>query len=72
MGFDQNSLLASMLVSGIGFVLFKYGRKMQRPPHTLIGLIMLLYPYAVSDAVIMLCIAPLLLGLLWAATRFGL
>ena len=72
MSLDPNSLLASLFVSGIGFVLFKYGRKLSRFPHTAIGLVMLIYPYFVSDVALMLGLAPALLAVLWLMTRLGL
>lgn len=61
-----------MFVSGIGFVLFKFGRRRERFPFTIVGLLMLVYPMFVSDVVWMLVIAPVLLLLLWFATRMGL
>jgi hypothetical protein len=72
MSFDPNSLLASMLVSSVGFVLFTYGRKQRRLPHAVVGVVMLIYPYAVSDVGVMLGIGAGLCGLLWGATFFGL
>lgn len=72
MNLDPAYLGAAFLVSGIGFVLFRYGRKQHRTPHTAIGLVMLIYPYAVSNVAIMLALVPLLCGLLWLAVRMGL
>jgi hypothetical protein len=71
MSFDTNSLLASLLVSSIGFVLLSYGKKMSRPPHMLGGLVLLVYPYFISNAWLMLAIAAVLLGLLWLAVKNG-
>lgn len=61
-----------MLVSSIGFVLFKYGRNRERFPFIIVGVLMLVYPYFVSDVAWMLALAPVLLLLLWLATRLGL
>jgi hypothetical protein len=72
LSFDPNSLLASMLVSSIGLVLLKYARTHRRLPHGVIGVVMLGYPYAVDDVVLMLALAPVLLVALWLATRLGL
>jgi hypothetical protein len=71
MSFDPNSLLASLVVSGVGFVLFSYGKKMRRFPHAAIGLVMLIYPYFVSSIPLMLGLVPALLALLWVLTRLG-
>jgi hypothetical protein len=65
MSFDPESLLASLLVSSIGFVLFRYGRKQSRVPQTLIGISMLVYPYFISSVIWMLAVCALLLALLW-------
>jgi hypothetical protein len=72
LNFDPAYLAAAFFVSGIGFVLFRYGRKQHRAPHAVIGLVMLIYPYAVSDVAIMLALVPVLCGLLWLAVRLGI
>lgn len=69
---DPSYLFASLFVSSVGFVLFRYGRKMRRAPHAVVGLISLGYPYAVDDVAVMLVIAAVLWGGLWGATRLGL
>ncbi len=71
MSFDSNSLVASMIVSSVGFVLFTYGRKQRRVPHAAVGLIMLVYPYVVTNVPWMLGIGGVLVALLWAATYLG-
>jgi hypothetical protein len=71
MDIDANSLLAGLFVSSIGFVLFMYGRKMNRVPHLGAGLILLVYPYFVPGALWILAIAACLLALLWGAIRMG-
>jgi hypothetical protein len=71
MNLDPGYLLASMFVSGVGFVLFKYGRKQGRPPQVILGLVMLVYPYVVTDLAWMLGVLPVLLLLLWGLTRIG-
>jgi hypothetical protein len=71
MDFDPTNLIAGIVVSGIGYVLFTYGRRMSRPPHLAVGLLMLVYPYFVPGALVMGSIAVVLLALLWAAVKFG-
>ena len=61
-----------MLVSSVGFVLFKYGRSQRRFPHTAMGIVMLVYPYFVGDYVIMLGIGGVLCALLFAMVRLGM
>jgi hypothetical protein len=72
MDFDAGSLLSSMLVSSVGFVLFVYGRKMGRPPHILTGIVLLIFPYFVANILAMFAIAAVLCVLLWIAVQRGL
>ena len=45
MEFDPTWLMVSLIPSGIGFVVFTYGRKQQRWPQLICGLLLMLYPY---------------------------
>jgi len=69
--FEPGPLIAGFLVSGVGFVLFSYGRKLGRVPHVVAGLLLMIFPYFVPSVLIMLSIAALLCGLLFVATRVG-
>ena len=71
MELDGNSIIASIVVSGVGFVLFSYGRKMGRAPHVLIGLILMVFPYFVPHVLAMFGIGALLCALLYMAVRVG-
>ena len=71
MSLDGSSLLVSFIVSGIGFVAFSYGRKMSRTPQTLVGLVMMVYPYFVPNLWAMAGIGVALLGALFVAVRSG-
>ena len=64
-------LIANFAVSGVGFVLFSYGRKMSRAPQVLVGLLLMVFPYFVPSVLAMLGIAALLCGLLYMAVRNG-
>jgi CHASE2 domain-containing sensor protein len=70
--FDPNYLLASLAVSSVGFVLFRFGRRQQRLSFTVVGVLMLVYPYFVESVGWMLGLVPVLLFVLWLATRMGL
>lgn len=72
MNLDGGSLLASFLVSGLGFVLFEFGRRMRRPPQLGIGLILMIFPYFVASVWAMLGITVLLVALLWVALVRGM
>lgn len=69
--FDPNALLLSMLVSGIGLVLFVYGRKELRWPHLTAGVVFMAYPYFVDSAVVMLVVGVALGVGLWVLVRMG-
>ena len=71
MDLDVSSIAAGFVVSSVGFVLFSYGRKMSRPPHVIIGIIMMVFPYVVPSVIAMFAIGALLCGLLYMATRAG-
>jgi hypothetical protein len=71
MSFDTGSLLTSLLVSSVGFVLLTYGRRMSRPPHLLAGLALLVYPYFVPGVLLMVIIAAVIIAGLWIAVRLG-
>jgi hypothetical protein len=72
MSFEPGDLLASLLISSIGYVLFSYGRKQSRFPHILCGIILLVYPYFIGDLLWMLVVGAVLLALLWLAVHLGL
>jgi hypothetical protein len=68
---DSSYLIASLIVSAIGFVLFSYGRSMRRFPHMCIGAVMTAYPYFVTNVPLMLGVVPALLAVLWAMIWLG-
>ena len=43
--FDPNLLMLSLVPSGVGFVLFVYGKKEHRFPQLLCGIVLMVYPY---------------------------
>jgi len=69
MSFDPASLFASLVISTVGFGIFRYGRKLDRLPQMGVGLALLVFPYFVSTLWMMLVIAGGLLTFLWLATR---
>jgi hypothetical protein len=71
LNFSPGWIIASLIVSSIGFVLLSYGKKMQRIPQLVVGLAMLIYPYFVPNVVAMLIVAGVLSAGLWVATRLG-
>jgi hypothetical protein len=57
--------IVGFLVSSVGFVLLSYGKKLQRPPQLLAGLILLILPYLVPSILWMLLSTACLLGLMY-------
>ena len=57
---DPTWLLISLIPSGAGFVLFVYGRKQNRWPYLVAGLLFIVYPYF-TDTVVSLVGVGLLL-----------
>jgi hypothetical protein len=71
MNLDASSLIAGFVVSGVGYVLFSYGRKLSRPPQMVGGLVLMVFPYFVPSVPWMLSIAALLSGVVWVVVRMG-
>jgi hypothetical protein len=71
MDLDPNALLASFLIGLVGAACFVYGRKQGRVPPMAIGVVLVVYPYFVSNVALMAAIAVALLGALWGVTRLG-
>ena len=71
MTLDPIWLFLSLIPSGIGFVLFMYGKKQQRWPQLAAGLLLMVYPYF-TDSVTALAAVGALLGIaLWMTLRLG-
>jgi hypothetical protein len=71
LSFDASSIIAGLVVSSVGFVLFSYGKKMSRPPQMVGGLLLMIFPYFVPGVLWMLAIAALMCGLIWVAVQQG-
>ena len=71
MSLDPGWIVASLIVSSIGFILLNYGRKFARAPQIVVGLAMLIYPYFVPGVLANVLVAVGLLGVMWLAVRLG-
>jgi len=69
---SPGGILASLLVSSVGYVLFTYGRKQSRFPQLVTGLLLLAETFFAPGASWMLGIAGGLLMGFWLALRAGL
>jgi branched-subunit amino acid transport protein len=71
MNFDPTWLFLSLIPSGAGFVLFVYGKKQQRWPHMLAGIVFSIYPYFTPNSLVMVVVGVALGTGLWLAVRAG-
>ena len=71
MNLDPTWLFLSLLPSGVGFVLFVYGKKRERWPQLVVGLLYMVYPYFATSVTTLVGIGLLLGGSLWYALRLG-
>jgi hypothetical protein len=71
MDLDANALLASLAIGLVGFALFVYGKKQGRFPQMLTGVVLMAFPYFVSNLYAMGGIALGLLGACWLVVRLG-
>jgi len=68
---DPTWLFLSLIPGGIGFVLFVYGRKQQRWPQLLAGILFMVYPYFTPGILPMLFVGVALGIGLWVAVQGG-
>jgi hypothetical protein len=71
MTIDLTWLMLSLIPSGIGFVLFTYGRKQQRWPHFAAGLLFMVYPYFATTVISLLATGSAIGVALWYAVHLG-
>ncbi len=71
MDFDPTFLMLSLIPSGIGFVLFTYGRKSDRWPQLVTGIALMAYPYFTATVTSMLTVGVLLGAAFYAMIQLG-
>jgi hypothetical protein len=69
--FDSSSFLVSLLLGAVGFVSLSYGKKQGRLPQMAAGVALMVFPYFVSNVLLMLGIGVGLLALLGLAVWLG-
>jgi hypothetical protein len=62
---NPTDLFLGLIFSGIGFVAFRYGRKMEEMSPVIIGLLLMFYPFFVRDSIWLLTIGLGLTASLW-------
>ena len=71
MTLDPTWLFLSLIPGGVGFVLFMYGKKQERSPQLVAGLVMMVYPYFTQSLAGLLGVGLAVIGGLWLALRGG-
>jgi len=67
--FDPTLLIVSLIPSGIGFVLFTYGKKMHRLPQLVGGIALMVYPYFTPTMTTMIIVGTLICATVWFAVQ---
>jgi hypothetical protein len=70
--FEPAYLGVSLLFSGVGFVMFMYGRKQGRPVQIGAGLLLLVFPFFVHDALWLGLASAVICVAAWGAIKAGL
>jgi hypothetical protein len=71
MSIDPTWLFVSLIPSGIGFVLFVYGKKQDRWPQLIAGLLLMVYPYFATSLFSLIAAGGAIGVGLWYALRLG-
>ena len=69
--FDPLWLFLSLIPSGIGFVLFIYGKKQARMPYLVAGIVLMVYPIFTPTVLSLVGVGVLVCAALWMAVRAG-
>ena len=68
---DPTWLFVSLIPGGVGFVLFVYGKKHDRWPQMVAGLLLMVYPYFATSLVSLVATGAVIGFMLWSAIRVG-
>jgi len=71
MNFDPTWLMISLIPSGIGFVLFVYGKKQGRWPQLAGGLLLMVYPYFTQSVAALVGVGIALAAVIYYAVQVG-
>jgi hypothetical protein len=69
MTIDPTWIFLSLIPGGIGFVLMVYGKKRQRWPHMVAGLLFTVYPYFATTVVSLIVTGAAIALLFWWSLR---
>ncbi len=69
--FDPMWLFLSLIPSGVGLVLFVYGKKQSRMPQLVAGVVLMVYPILTPTVLSLVGVGVLVCVALWVAIRAG-
>ena len=69
--FDAPVLMLSLIPGGVGFVLMMYGRKQNRWPQLLCGILLIVYPYFTTSVAPMISVGVAVGAALYAMLLAG-
>ena len=69
---DPAFLVVSLIISSVGFVMFMYGKKQHRPVQLGSGLLLLLFPFFVSDPLALGLASVVICAVVWGSVKAGL
>lgn len=69
--FSAANIIGNLLFSGIGYIAYSYGKKMDRTRVMITGIVLMAYSYVVSDTVWMYVIGTALTGYVWVTRNDG-
>ena len=64
-------MFVCIMASVLGFALFVYGKKQKRLPQLVVGVVLMIFPYFISGALLQIGISAGLLALMVVAIRLG-
>jgi len=71
MDLSAPALIAGLIVSLVGFVLFRYGKKQVRAPQMVAGVMLMVGPYFTATATLTWGLGAVVIGALWWVVRIG-
>jgi predicted membrane channel-forming protein YqfA (hemolysin III family) len=70
--FEPGYLIVSLLVSSVGFVMFMYGKKQNRPVQFGGGLVLMIISFFVHDPLLLGLAGTAICALVWGGVKAGL
>jgi hypothetical protein len=71
MTIDPSWIMLQLVVGGAGFILFTYGRRQERMPHLLAGLLLMVLPFVATASTSLLLASAAVAVVTWWAVRLG-